>query len=87
MLNAVKISELEKEDLPACAEIWAASVEATHTFLPDDFIPKYKPLLVKDYFPSVQLYGVFDEQRKILGFSGVNGDKLEMLFIHPDHFR
>ncbi len=32
MLNAVKISELEKEDLPACAEIWAASVEATTLF-------------------------------------------------------
>lgn len=85
MLNAVKILELGKEDFPACAEIWAASVMATHSFLPDDFIPTYKPKLSTEFFPLVKLHGLIREE-EILGFTGVIDNKLEMLFVHPDHF-
>jgi putative acetyltransferase len=81
-----QIAEVTDAQYSELSELWAASVAKTHNFLPNDFIPKYKPILAKDYFPSVQLYGLIDEQRKILGFSGVSGDKLEMLFIHPDYF-
>jgi putative acetyltransferase len=86
MMYERQIAEVTDAQYSELSELWAASVAKTHNFLPNDFIPKYKPILAKDYFPSVQLYGLFDEQRKILGFSGVSGDKLEMLFIHPDYF-
>lgn len=34
----------------------------------------------------VQLRGVNEESGKLIGFSGVADQRLEMLFIHPDYF-
>jgi putative acetyltransferase len=64
--------------------LWERSVRATHHFLPEEDIERFKPLIVEHFFPSVQLFGMVDEQGRILGFCGVSGDKLEMLFVAPD---
>ena len=67
-------------ELVAC---WRASVEATHTFLtPDDIerIAAYVP----DAIASVAHLAVCrDENGQVVGFIGVDGTMIEMLFIHP----
>ncbi|QNK61689.1 GNAT family N-acetyltransferase [Pedobacter sp. PAMC26386] len=65
------------------AELWEASVRATHHFLKEQDIQFFKSLLLNEYFKLVNLYCIRDENGLILGFMGIEGDKLEMLFVHP----
>ncbi|WP_300485279.1 GNAT family N-acetyltransferase [Flavobacterium sp.] len=64
--------------------VWEASVRATHTFLTEDDIQYYKPLILKEYLKAVTLFCTRD-QNEITGFLGLDDDKIEMLFIRPDY--
>jgi len=64
-------------------DVWEASVRATHTFLTEADIQYYKPLILNEYLKEVSLFCTRD-QNKITGFLGLDDDKIEMLFIHPD---
>lgn len=60
--------------------VWRSSVVATHDFLSVDDIDQIEQHLVSDYFPAVTLtVAVIADQ--VVGFSGLAGDRLEMLFI------
>lgn len=72
------------QDYPEITEVWEASVRATHTFLTEDDIMYYKPLILKEYLKAVTLFCT-KEQNAITGFIGLSDDKIEMLFIHPDY--
>ncbi|MBO0466906.1 GNAT family N-acetyltransferase [Enterococcus plantarum] len=64
-------------------EIWERSVKQTHDFLDiEDFKTIRKEL--PTYFPHLDVC-VWTEGDKIIGFSGVDGNKLEMLFLDPLH--
>lgn len=69
-------------DFDELAELWEASVRATHHFISDEYIRKLKPLVWGVYLRSMPIYIVRDE-KGIAGFAGVNGEMLEMLFVHP----
>ncbi|QDR82624.1 GNAT family N-acetyltransferase [Sporomusa termitida] len=62
-------------------KVWEGSVRATHTFLTEADIQFYKPLILQEYFPQVNLFCHLDSSQKITGFMGIVEDKLEMLFI------
>ena len=65
-------------------EIWESSVKATHDFLTDDDVQFFKKLIVENkYFNHVKLYCIRNSENNILGFSGISGNKLEMLFLDP----
>lgn len=64
-------------------DVWEASVRATHHFLNEADIQHYKPLVLQEYFDQLTLYCMRNEER-IIGFAGINGDLLQMLFVHPD---
>ena len=65
-------------------EIWESSVKATHDFLTDDDVQFFKKLIVENkYFNHVKLYCIRNSESNILGFSGISGSKLEMLFLDP----
>lgn len=72
-----------KADYPALVAIWERSVRATHDFLTEDVIKEIREALVPDYFPNVELYAV-DENGSYIGFVGISGNKIEMLFIDSD---
>lgn len=72
-----------KADYPALVALWERSVRATHDFLTDDVIKEIREALVPDYFPNVELYAV-DENGSYIGFVGISGNKIEMLFIDSD---
>ena len=71
------------EDYPEVADVWEASVRATHHFLPESDIQYFKPLILNEYLKAVDLSCVKDEAGRILGFMGVHSNSLEMLFLHP----
>ncbi len=63
--------------------IWEQSVKATHTFLTDEEIKKikeYVPMAINDVKHLIVAEDIAD---KIVGFIGVEGSKIEMLFISP----
>lgn len=62
--------------------VWERSVRATHHFVSEADIRYYKPLIREQYFPALQLFG-YRDAGGLRGFGGVDGDKLEMLFIDP----
>ena len=71
-------------DYPEVVEVWEASVRATHGFLTEADIQYFKPLILNEYLHAVELSCIKNETGRILGFMGVHGNGLEMLFIHPD---
>ncbi|WP_043645567.1 acetyltransferase [Fundidesulfovibrio putealis] len=75
-----------REDFQALAELWEASVRATHSFLSEEDIRFFKPLMVESYLPAVELHCARDESGIIVGFIGTAGNKIEMLFVAPEHF-
>ncbi|UXI51142.1 MULTISPECIES: GNAT family N-acetyltransferase [Acinetobacter] len=72
---------------PQLLELWEQSVRASHHFLNDEQILKIRQQIIQHgYFDQVQLFHV-EHQQQILGFMGIAGSKLEMLFIFPLAFR
>lgn len=81
------IVTLDREDYPEIVKVWEASVRATHDFLTEDDILFFRPLIHNEFFPAVSLYGARNEFGELLGFVGVGGDKVEMLFLAPEKRR
>lgn len=71
--------------IDALTAVWSASVTCTHTFLTArevDQIAQYIPDALRKVPVLVTVQGTDGQP---VGFAGVNGDKLDMLFLHPDH--
>ncbi|MBS1779409.1 MAG: GNAT family N-acetyltransferase [Bacteroidetes bacterium] len=65
-------------------EVWEASVRATHHFLKEEDIGFFKNMIVEhEIFDDADITVARDAQNNIVGFVGVSGDSLEMLFLHP----
>ncbi len=79
-----KVEETEYED---CLNIWELSVRATHNFISEEDINYFKPLILNEFLPAVQLYCIKNENSKMMGFMGIADRKVEMLFVLPDYFR
>lgn len=76
------IQKASERDFAVIAELWEQSVRASHHFLPESYLQQIKTLLPA-IFPSMPVYVYSDETGNISGFLGVDGEKIEMLFIHP----
>lgn len=71
------------EDFSRVVDVWEASVRATHHFLTEADIQFFKPL-VQHGLPHVEhLLAMRDHDGQVVGFIGVVGHKVEMLFIDP----
>ncbi len=71
-------------DYPTLLTIWEASVRATHHFLSEEDIEFFKKMIQdENVFDLVELTVVKAEDGKILGFMGVAGESLEMIFLAP----
>lgn len=86
LIEEIRKSERSTELVSSLLEIWEKSVRATHTFLSKEEILK-----IKKYVPGA-ICGVEtllvlredDENSQRLGFMGIDGKKIEMLFLSPD---
>lgn len=83
----MRIFLLEKRDeawMDTLCDVWERSVRATHQFLSNEEIGKialYIPLALQQV-PS--LIVAADPSGETAGFMGIDGKKLEMLFIAPE---
>ena len=69
--------------LDELVSLWEASVRSTHDFLTDSAIDGLKPV-VRMAMESIPLvWGMADRSGRWVAFMGIDGDKLEMLFVHP----
>ncbi|WP_371929379.1 acetyltransferase [Photobacterium sp. CCB-ST2H9] len=80
----MKIEQAKKKDHQKLIEIWESSVRATHDFLKESDLQALKPLILNQYFDAVDLKCVRNPDGEIMGFCGVHGDNIEMLFVSPD---
>lgn len=64
--------------------VWEASVRATHDFLAPDDINFFKSIVITIDFNQFNVRLALSERDEVLGFLGVAGTKLEMLFLRPD---
>lgn len=84
MRNIEQLLQIDENTLQQLLEVWEGAVKATHTFLTDQDIIFLKPL-VKVGLQQVE--SVFCVRNGLLqpeAFMGINGDKLEMLFVRSE---
>ena len=77
------IRKIEQSDHPRLMEIWESAVSHTHDFLKKEDFLYYKEH-VPSYFPHVALWG-FELRNNLVGFIGIAGDNIEMLFVDNHH--
>ena len=67
-------------------ELWLRSVRATHTFLTEEQIQELLPLVREQALPALEIW-VLTREDELVGFSGLDGNKLEALFLDPSFHR
>lgn len=82
-----QVESAKQTDVPRLVEVWEAAVRETHTFLTEEDIQHFKPLVREQYLPMVELAVVRTTDGIVAGFAGVAKGKLEMLFIDPAFHR
>lgn len=80
-----KIVPADKDDYAEIADVWEASVRATHDFLTEKDIEDLRPLVLNRYLDAVNLDCVKNTAGEIVGFIGILDDRIEMLFIDPKY--
>lgn len=76
------IIKIEVTDYQCLIKIWESSVLNTHDFLKEEDFNYYREQ-IPNYFEHVILFG-YKENGTLVGFMGIAGENLEMLFIHND---
>ncbi len=77
MIRKIKVSEY-----PRLMEIWESAVQNTHDFLKEEDFLYYKGKIPM-YFQNLTLLG-FEQEGVLVGFIGIAGESIEMLFIDND---
>ena len=77
----VIVESVFPEDYVEMLDVWESSVRATHSFISEEDIEFFKPIILEQAFPAVTLRCVKGNNGKILGFLGVHESKVEMLFV------
>lgn len=77
--------ERSPERIAQLTALWERSVRATHHFLDEAAIQAIAPEVPQALREVPALTVALDEEGTPLGFLGVAGHSLEMLFLDPDH--
>lgn len=70
-------------EYPRLVEIWRSAVRASHVFLAECDFQRIEENLASAYFPAVTLI-VAERGGALVGFAGVSGANLEMLFVSDE---
>ncbi|WP_139650580.1 GNAT family N-acetyltransferase [Raoultibacter phocaeensis] len=68
------------------ARLWEASVRPTYAFLSETDVVDLRPEVRAGLAAIDCLAVAFDDEAHVIGFVGVEGDKVEMLFVAPEAF-
>ncbi|MDR2105266.1 MAG: GNAT family N-acetyltransferase [Deferribacteraceae bacterium] len=73
-------------DYEKIISIWERSVRASHDFLTIDVILDIKSELIRQ-LPYLKIYAYEEAADEIVGFIAILTNRIEMLFVSPEHFR
>lgn len=76
------IRVLQKADIDRVAEIWLDSNRKAHHFIPEQYW-KSNFGLVKEMLSQAEVY-VYENDRNIQGFMGLNGEYIEGIFVSDE---
>ncbi|SFB03189.1 putative acetyltransferase [Cohnella sp. OV330] len=68
-------------------DIWYRAVKLTHTFLTDEDITFYHRMLRNGALNQVEIWLELSDNNEPSGFIGLDGTKIEMLFVDPKYHR
>ncbi|RYU64046.1 GNAT family N-acetyltransferase [Aliivibrio finisterrensis] len=77
----MNVENVLPENYAEMLDVWENSVRATHTFITEEDIEFFKPIIIEQAFPAVTLRCIKNDSGSILGFVGVYESKIEMLFV------
>lgn len=83
MTDCRAVTERAPELIDQLTRVWERSVRTTHTFLSEAEVAQIKPF-VPQALAGVETLVVAERDDAPVGFMGVRGDRLEMLFLDPD---
>ncbi len=83
MMQPYQIEACPPSRFKEILEVWESSVRSSHTFLTEEDIAFYKPLILKEYLPAVSVY-MIQREGKIVAFTGLSDELIEMLFVLPE---
>ncbi|WP_433938892.1 GNAT family N-acetyltransferase [Paenibacillus lautus] len=66
-------------------ELWLRAVSQTHDFLTDEDIRFYYGMMQSGALRSVEIWICLNTEQEAVGFIGLDGSKIEMLFVDPLH--
>jgi putative acetyltransferase len=81
------IREALPADRAALLDIWLLSVRATHSFLTEDDIQSLLPLVRDAALAQLELWALCADDGTPIGFLGLDGAKVEAMFITPEWCR
>ncbi|UNK16968.1 acetyltransferase [Paenibacillus sp. N3/727] len=80
-----KIVSYEQNYHEKLVDIWYRAVVLTHTFLSEKDIQFYHHIVQNEALHEVEIWVEVNGNNEPIGFIGLNGTKIEMLFIDPDY--
>ncbi|MGG4108218.1 acetyltransferase [Paenibacillus lautus] len=83
MMNHIAAYTEEYHD--QLVEIWHRAVRSTHDFLTEDDIRFYYEMVKSGALRAVELWVYLNTEQEPVGFIGLDGSKIEMLFVDPLH--
>ncbi|EGG36419.1 GNAT family N-acetyltransferase [Paenibacillus sp. HGF5] len=66
-------------------ELWLRAVSQTHDFLTEEDIRFYYGMMQSGALRSVEIWICLNTEQQAIGFIGLDGSKIEMLFVDPLH--
>ncbi|MCV4234938.1 acetyltransferase [Virgibacillus sp. LDC1] len=66
-------------------ELWLHAVSQTHDFLTEEDIGFYYDMMQNGALRSMEIWVCLNTEQEPIGFMGLDGSKIEMLFVDPRH--
>ena len=84
----MEIRRATASDREALFDVWIRSVRTTHTFVSEEDINSFIPL-VQEYLASdgSDFWVLRSDEGAVMGFMGMSGNKMESLFLAPEFHR
>jgi putative acetyltransferase len=79
-----RITAYLEEDHDYLVELWYRAVRETHAFLTEADIAFYRRIVDEQALKHVEVWVEKDDSGVPLGFIGLDGSMVEMLFVDPD---
>lgn len=82
--DILEVAERTQPLINTLLEVWEKSVRATHLFLPESEIRNIKEKFLPDALKNISHLIAVQEEDTPVAFMGIDGQKLEMLFVTPE---